>query len=55
MEDVGRPLCKAFVAYKDGDYATAVDLLNPLRYRIITIGGSHAQVVVRRLVDLPLC
>lgn len=40
---VGLAVCEAFVAYKDGDFAKAVDLLYPLRYKIISIGGSHAQ------------
>ncbi|KAK7091233.1 hypothetical protein V1264_008945 [Littorina saxatilis] len=43
MEDVGKKMCEAFIAYNNGDFAIAVDLLNPLRYRIINIGGSHAQ------------
>ncbi|GFO33978.1 tetratricopeptide repeat protein 38-like [Plakobranchus ocellatus] len=41
--DVGEALCKAFIAYNDGDYATAVDLVEPIRSKVITIGGSHAQ------------
>ncbi|XP_071101465.1 tetratricopeptide repeat protein 38-like [Haliotis cracherodii] len=42
-EEVGETLCEAFVAYNNGDYAKAVDLLKPIRYKIINIGGSHAQ------------
>ena len=42
--DVGQALCQAFVAYDDGDFASAVELLLPIRYKVITIGGSHAQV-----------
>ena len=53
MEEVGRPLFKAFVAYQDGDFAAAVDLLNPVRYRVITIGGSHAQVGSSQFALLP--
>ena len=41
---VGLSLCEAFVAYDDGDYAKAVDLLTPLKYDILSIGGSNAQV-----------
>ena len=41
--DVGIPLCKAMVAYRKGDYASAVDRLLPIRYDVIRIGGSHAQ------------
>ena len=43
-QEVGVPLCDALVAYDAGDFATAVSLVNPLRYKIINIGGSHAQV-----------
>nr|XP_022297287.1 tetratricopeptide repeat protein 38-like [Crassostrea virginica] len=42
-QEVGVPLCDALVAYDAGDFATAVSLVNPLRYKIINIGGSHAQ------------
>ncbi|XP_053382109.1 tetratricopeptide repeat protein 38-like isoform X1 [Mercenaria mercenaria] len=41
--EVGLPICEAFVAYKEDDPARAVDILYPLRYKIIKIGGSHAQ------------
>ncbi|XP_041361295.1 tetratricopeptide repeat protein 38-like isoform X2 [Gigantopelta aegis] len=47
--DVGHKLCQSFVAYSDGDFAKAVDLLYPIRYNVIRIGGSHAQ---RDLVNL---
>ncbi len=40
----GIPICEAFVAAADGDFATAVDLIHPVRYDIINIGGSGAQV-----------
>lgn len=43
MAEVGNVICKAFIAYNEGDFATAVALLHPMRYRIISIGGSHAQ------------
>ncbi|XP_072015549.1 tetratricopeptide repeat protein 38-like [Amphiura filiformis] len=43
FQDVGLPLCEAFVAADDGDYAKAVDLLHPVRYKVVNIGGSHAQ------------
>ncbi|KAK3087550.1 hypothetical protein FSP39_007448, partial [Pinctada imbricata] len=42
-KEVGVPLCEAIVAFEEGDYARAVNLVSPIRYRIITIGGSHAQ------------
>lgn len=41
---VGQTLCQAFVSYSAGDFASVVDLLYPIRYQIISIGGSHAQV-----------
>ena len=47
-KEVGLPICEAFVAYNDGDYARAVDIMCPVRYKIIKIGGSHAQVGNRR-------
>lgn len=43
-KEVGVPLCEALVAYDSGDFAKAVSLVNPIRYKILTIGGSHAQV-----------
>lgn len=42
-KEVGVPLCEALVAYDAGDFAKAVSLVQPIRYKIITIGGSHAQ------------
>lgn len=41
--EVGLPLSEAVYAYGTGDYAAAVDLLMPIRYRIQRVGGSHAQ------------
>ena len=32
------------MAYNDGDFAAAVDLFAPIRYKVVNIGGSHAQV-----------
>ena len=54
--DVGLPLCEALVAYRDGDYARAVDLLLPIRYGLVTLGGSHAQrdVFVETLINATL-
>jgi len=36
-------LLKAILAYGQEDYRTAVDLLIPIRYKIVEIGGSDAQ------------
>ena len=53
---IGLPLCEAMLAYRQGDYARVVDLLMPLRYDIIKIGGSHAQrdVFVQLLIEAAL-
>ncbi|XP_019617880.1 PREDICTED: tetratricopeptide repeat protein 38-like [Branchiostoma belcheri] len=48
-KEVGVPVCEALVAYDEGDYARAVDLMAPVRYRIGSIGGSKAQMDVFRL------
>ncbi|KAJ8245410.1 hypothetical protein GJAV_G00270440 [Gymnothorax javanicus] len=42
-QDIGVPMCQAMAAYDRGDFGTAVDLLQPLRYRFTPIGGSDAQ------------
>lgn len=39
----GIHLCEAFIAYENGNYSQAVELLYPVRYDIIKIGGSNAQ------------
>ncbi|MFI9202570.1 tetratricopeptide repeat protein [Streptomyces sp. NPDC053048] len=41
--EIGLPVCRALVAYGQGRHADAVDLLLPLRHRLHTFGGSHAQ------------
>lgn len=41
--EIGIPLCEALIAYRRSDWATAVDLLLPIRHGIVRIGGSHAQ------------
>lgn len=40
---VGVPMCQALVEYDLGNYSQAVELLYPLRYRMVDIGGSDAQ------------
>jgi tetratricopeptide (TPR) repeat protein len=37
------PLCEGMIAYEEGDYDKACDLLWPKRHELATIGGSHAQ------------
>ncbi|HLH51714.1 MAG TPA: tetratricopeptide repeat protein [Roseiarcus sp.] len=41
--DVGRRLVDAALAFAEGDYRCVVDLILPVRYKVIRIGGSHAQ------------
>lgn len=41
--EVGVPVCRALIAYAQGRYDQTVDLLMPLRHRLNTYGGSHAQ------------
>lgn len=41
--DIGTPLCAALLAYANEDYAQTVSLLEPIRYDLKYIGGSHAQ------------
>jgi tetratricopeptide (TPR) repeat protein len=53
MRQVGLPIVIAAIAHGHGDYATAVDALLPVRDRVRTIGGSHAQrdVFAQLLID----
>ncbi|MGO8799720.1 MAG: tetratricopeptide repeat protein [Roseiarcus sp.] len=41
--DVGRRLVDGALAFAEGDYARAVQSILPARYKVIRIGGSHAQ------------
>ncbi|XP_031993863.1 tetratricopeptide repeat protein 38 [Hylobates moloch] len=41
--DVGLPLCQALVEAEDGNPDRVLELLLPIRYRIIQLGGSNAQ------------
>jgi tetratricopeptide (TPR) repeat protein len=43
MRPVTVPLCEAILAYAEGEYGRAVDLMLPIRYELACIGGSHAQ------------
>jgi hypothetical protein len=49
--EVGRNATHAIRAFWEGDYASAVDLLRPIRSHAHRFGGSHAQ---RDLLDLTL-
>ncbi|XP_020833092.1 tetratricopeptide repeat protein 38 isoform X1 [Phascolarctos cinereus] len=41
--EVGLPLCQALVEVENGDPDRAVELLLPIRYKLVDIGGSNAQ------------
>jgi hypothetical protein len=41
--EVGLPVADALIAFAQGDYATAVELLMPVRLVAHRFGGSHAQ------------
>ena len=41
--DVGRTLIDGVLAFAAGDYRRAINLILPVRYKIVRIGGSHAQ------------
>ena len=43
MEKVGLKLFEAIIAYSEKRFDDAVELLHPLKYNVIMIGGSHAQ------------
>eukprot|EP00753_Platysulcus_tardus_P008850 PLAT1668.1.p1 GENE.PLAT1668.1~~PLAT1668.1.p1 ORF type:complete len:169 (-),score=35.12 PLAT1668.1:40-525(-) len=40
---LGIPVCEALFAYKQGEFARAVDLLLPLRKHMQALGGSDVQ------------
>ena len=41
---VGLPLLQALVEFENGNCDKAVDLLYPIRYQLVQLGGSNAQV-----------
>lgn len=41
--EIGLPVCKALLAFGRGRHDEAFDLLYPIRRRIFSCGGSHAQ------------
>ncbi|XP_062567974.1 tetratricopeptide repeat protein 38-like [Saccostrea cucullata] len=43
VKEVGIPLCEGVLAFENGEHDKATEILYPLRYDIIRIGGSHAQ------------
>lgn len=47
---VAIPMCQAMMAYDQGNYSQAFDLLYPLRYHMVGIGGSDAQVSCTEII-----
>lgn len=54
--EVGLPVNRALLAYAQGRFGVAVDLLHPIRHRINIFGGSHAQrdAIQRTLLEAAL-
>lgn len=44
-------MCQAMLEYNQGNYSQAVELLYPLRYRMVDIGGSDAQVSLKEFIN----
>ncbi|KAM5172841.1 tetratricopeptide repeat protein 38 [Mantella aurantiaca] len=40
---LGLPLCQALVEFDNGNYNKVIELMYPVRYQILNIGGSDAQ------------
>lgn len=43
LDSAGISLMEAMIAYNSGDYQQCVHLLYPLRYKLLSVGGSNAQ------------
>ncbi|KAM3926206.1 tetratricopeptide repeat protein 38 [Leptodactylus fuscus] len=43
IRDLGLPLCQALVEFSSGNYDRVVELMYPIRYKLVDIGGSNAQ------------
>ncbi|XP_014780199.1 tetratricopeptide repeat protein 38 [Octopus bimaculoides] len=50
VKEVGKAVCEALVAYKEGDYADVVELLMPIQFQLREVGGSNAQRDVLNLL-----
>ena len=50
--EIGLPVCRAMLAFENGNYHQVVDELLPIRYHTRTFGGSHAQrdVIAQTLI-----
>ncbi|XP_074642499.1 tetratricopeptide repeat protein 38-like [Tubulanus polymorphus] len=53
--EVGQQMFEAFQAYDEGNFEKAVELFNPIRYRIVEIGGSNAQRDIFNLFLIHSC
>lgn len=40
---LGLPLCQALVEFDTGNYDKVIELMYPIRYQVLEIGGSNAQ------------
>ncbi|MGB8943484.1 MAG: tetratricopeptide repeat protein [Streptomyces sp.] len=51
--NIGIPVCRALIAYRQRQYARVVELLAPIRHHLNSFGGSHAQrdAIQRTLVE----
>lgn len=44
-------MCQAMLEYNQGNYGQTVELLYPLRYHMVDIGGSDAQVSLKEFIN----
>lgn len=51
---LGLPLLQAFVEFENNNYDKAVELLYPVRYQLVEIGGSNAQVCILGPINILL-
>jgi len=43
LREVAAPVCEAVLAHRRGQHERVVELMQPVRHRVIELGGSHAQ------------
>lgn len=55
LGEVGIPLVEGLVAYAKGDYRRTVDCILPVKDRILSIGGSHAQRAIFADILIDAC
>lgn len=49
--DIILPLSEAMIAYDSGDFDDAVNIVYPIRNKILHTGGSNAQVISFRILS----